>query len=252
MTHETINTIEAIKLFRELMKPNTNYRVMRLVGNGKMGKSHLLTRIFPYLAQQDYRARCAILDLRHQFHVVPDIFDQACSQMGEEHFNGYYAADRDWSSRPKVEVKDLHVKLARIDISAKDNVEDFRDKDRHLTIHFIKDVSKLNDVPLLLLFDGVDNTNEPLRIWLIEMLLVKLSRIDHVRVVMAGRYLPEAHSSYKIFCRDYQLLPVTEIEAYMSYCQNICPMLSEEAVKTLAKAFDYNPGLFVEVLPKFM
>lgn len=252
MMHQTIDTVEAINRFHELMKPKSDYRVMRLVGNGKMGKSHLLTRVYPYLAQQDYHARWAILDLSYRFHVVPDIFDQACSQMGEEHFISYYAADREWSNRPKVEVKNLHAKLARIGISAKDSIEDARDRDRHLTIQFVKDVSKLNDVPLLLLFDSVDNINEALRIWLIEMLLVKLVRVDHVRIVIAGRFLPEAHSSYKLFCRDYQLVPVTEIEAYFAYCQKVCPTLSEEVVRTLAKAFDYNPGLFVEVLPKFM
>ena len=80
------------------------------------------------------------------------------------------------------------------------------------------------------LFDSIDNSNNALRFWLTDILMVKLARLNHILVIMAGRSLPEVHSSYKLLCRDYQLLPVTEIGAYLAYCQKVCPTLSEDAV----------------------
>ena len=43
--HEIINTHEALSLFHQLMQTNVQKRILCLVGEGKMGKSHLLRHI---------------------------------------------------------------------------------------------------------------------------------------------------------------------------------------------------------------
>src|SRR2546421_11147121 len=124
MTYETINTTEAVHQFRQLMQPNSSFRILRLVGEGKMGKSHLLTKVFPHLTQQEYQARWALLDLSYQFHTVPDILSQVCAQCNDVNFDSYNTADRDWSSRPKVNVRGFITAFSRIGIYAKEGIDD--------------------------------------------------------------------------------------------------------------------------------
>jgi hypothetical protein len=141
--------------------------------------------------------------------------------------------------------------FSRIGISAKEGIDDAHARARHLTMPFVKDVGKLCDKSLVFLFDSIDQASEEMRMWLTEMLLISLARLDHVRVVIAGRSLPEAHGSYRSRCQSYQLLPVKEVEAYIAYCQQVNPKLSEQSIRDLVHAFDYVPGLFAEILLKF-
>jgi hypothetical protein len=253
MYYKTINTLTPVNLFRQLMLPSSQNRVMHLVGDAKMGKTHLLTKVFPHLVQQDYQARYAILDLSNQIYQVPDILNQACFQLGDTCCDGYFAAAQAWSNRPKVDVRGLNTTFSRVGIFAKDGVDDANDKARNLTIAFAKDVGKLNDKLLVLLFDCVDEqAEEEMRTWLTGMLMVALFQFAHIRVVIAGRSLAEAHPSYKALSLRYQLLPVKEIAAYVEYCQDFGLTLPEQSVQTLAHAFDYIPGSIAEVLLKFM
>lgn len=251
MPTETINTHEAIKLFHQLMQPNSSVRVLRLNGDGKMGKTHLLTKAFPTLAQQDYQAPLAIVDLDRRSQTIPDILSQICIQLDEQNFEGYYATDQAWSNRPKVDVRGLTATFSKVDIFAKDNAEGVHDRARILTIEFTKDLRKLRAPLVVLFFDSIDQASEEVQGWLTEMLLIPVSRLSHIRVVMAGRFLPEAHGSYRTLCRDYHLLPVKDVKAYLEYCQNINPTLSERDISVLAHAFDYTPGFVAEALRKF-
>ncbi len=248
----TINTHEAIKLFHQLLQPKSQMRILRLVGEGKMGKSHLLTQVFPSLVQQEYQARWALLDLSYQFHTVPDLLSQTCAQFGNQGCDGYYAADLVWVNRPKVEAKNPAGTFSYVHIPTRDDIDVAHRRDRILTKQFVRDVGQLDDKPLLLLFDSVDRASEEIRTWLMEVLLVSLSRVDHVRAVIAGRSLPKAHGSYQALCQTYHLLPIKEVEAFVTYCQHLDPSFSEQYILVLAHAFDYIPGLFVELLPKFL
>jgi hypothetical protein len=253
MFYETINMLEAVNLFRHLMQPHSQMRVLQLVGTAKMGKSHLITKIFPALARDEYQADWAILDLRNRMQTVPDTLHIACSQLGTKHFANYYSAHQEWTNRPKVEVRNLFARFSRIDISAKESREDAHYRDRHLTTQFVGDLSKHSDTIMLLLFDSIDSAAESIQTWLTDMLLVQVSRLDHIRVVIAGRSLPETNGSYSSLCRNYQLQPVIEMEAYFTYCQNLKATLVEQSIRDLVHACDYIPGMFVEfVLPKFI
>ena len=90
--------------------------------------------------------------------------------------------------------------------------------------------------------------------WLKDVLLVAISRLDHIRIVVAGRSLFEAHGSYRALSRCYPFLcPVTDIEAYITYCQRIKAQIVEQSIDDLAFACDYAPGTFVDmVLPRFV
>jgi hypothetical protein len=249
--HKTIDTHEAIHFFCNLMKNSTQERILCLVGDGKMGKSHLLTHVFPLLAERDYQARCAILDLGYPFSTIPDVLSQICAQLGDPHFHDYYSAEQELMRHPKVDVKGLRALFSHITVSNKDYQDEASYQVRYLTSHFVKDITQLADQPLLLLFDSVEKASEEMQGWLMRNLLLSLSRLKHIRVVLAGRSLPEPYISYSTHCQHYKLCPVMQIDEYVTYCQQSDLLLSEEQIRTLAHAFDYIPGLFVDVLPKF-
>jgi hypothetical protein len=234
------------------MYPGSQMKVLRLSGETKLGKSHLLTNVFPTLARRDFQARYAVLDLRNAAHTICDILHMTCAQLDGLTPSYYSSAYQEWINRPKVGIQQLYAIFSHVYISAKNSSSDLRLRENSLVTAFIKDLKTLNDKPLLLFFDSVERADESIQIWLMDTLLVQLSMLPHVRVVVAGRSLREPSGSYAAYCRSYQLLPVEDVEAYISYCKEVNVVLSEQSIRDFALAFGYKPGLFVDyVLPAF-
>jgi len=252
MIHETIDTNEVIKLFRQLLQMNSVAQILFLVGEAKLGKSHLLTKVFPTLAQQEHQACYAVIDLRDSTCTIPDILSLASSQLDRKHFTHYQGAYQTWISQPRVRMEHIFLFLSSLTLSAKQEHEDMYKNEIHLTTQFIKDIEIYNDKLLLLLIDHIDNAAEKIQAWLMNTFLVELSLLKHIRVIVAGRSIKEPHGKYAPFCLHHQLHAVTEEEAYVTYCQRINVALSEQSVRDIARLLDYRPGMFVDyVLPKF-
>ena len=230
LQRQTINTDEAVNLFHHLMRPTSKMRILRLVGDGKMGKSHLLTKVFPSLIQQGYQARYAILDLRNRLHTVPDILHMTCGQLGTKNCDGYYAAHQALINRPKLGVEPIRALLSFFSISPKVSSDDTHYRNRHLTAWFVNDLGKLDDKLLLLLFDSVNNATESLQTWLMDTFLVQVSPLAHVRVIVAGRSFSEPHGSYTTLSRSYQLLPVREESEYIAFYRSLNVKLTEQSI----------------------
>ncbi len=157
-----------------------------------------------------------------------------------------------WLNKPKVEMQHVFLLLSSFTFSAKQGYDDLYKRDHHLTIEFIKDLETCNDRLLLLLVDHIDSAAEAVRTWLINTFLVRISLLKHIRVVVAGRSVPEPHGTYAASCLHAQLHPVTEEDAYIAYCRRLNVTLVEQSVRDIAFLLDYQPGMFVDyVLPKF-
>ena len=256
LSHKTINTHGAVDLFHRLMQPDSEIRVLRLVGDGKMGKSHLQTKVFPTLAQRDYQARYATLDLRYRLHGVLEILKMACDFIGMQNCKGYNTAYQVWLSQSRSR-SNLKAEVTRrifsfFHLSRKESPDDPHYRDMDLTQQFVNDISVLQDKPLLLLFDSVNNANESVQQWLMDVLLVQVSRLAHIRTIVAGRSLPDAHGSYATLCANYQLKPITDVEEYIAFCRKANLMLEEQAIRAIAYGCDYIPGMFIDfVIPRF-
>ncbi|MBN1992835.1 MAG: ATP-binding protein [Anaerolineae bacterium] len=252
MTHPTINREPAVDLFHQIMHPQSTHWVLRLLGEGKMGKSHLLTKVFPLLARQSYQAAWAVVDLRGGI-TAPDILHQSCAQLGgETRFPSYYAAYENWLNQPRVEVKGLQALLSSISIRAGEQDTDPRRVERLLTTKFIADLQTLAPDPVLLMFDALEQSDPAIQHWLMNELLVSLTPLQHVRVVLAGRAIPDAAGSYAACCHSYELVPVRDETAYIVFCQQLNLTITEQSIRDFALVFDYKPGFFVDfVLPKF-
>ncbi len=253
MPHVTINQTEVVNLFHELMQPNAEFRVLRLLGEAKLGKTHLVTKIFPQIARGEYHAHCAILDLRNQTQTAPDILHAACGLLGDEVvFHDYHTAYETWLNRPKVKVAGLQTFLSRVQIKQEAEADEERRITRHLIDQFIADLGRLSDAPVVLCFDAVNEASQTTSDWLMDTLIVQLTRLPHIRVVVAGRSMPEASGSYVAVCCSHQLTPVEEIEAYVTYCQQIGAQLTEQSIRDFARGLDYKPGMFADIAVKFV
>jgi len=253
MVEATINTHKAVEIFHKLMQPSSSIQTFCLTGAAKMGKSHLLTEVFPALACQQYRANYAFLDLRNRMHTIPDLLQIACIQLGTEFFTGYYTAYKEWINRPAVEVQGLLAAFSSISIAGRQTPKDTRHAEYYLTSQFVNDLNKQTTNPVVFFFDSIECADQAIQVWLMETLLIPLSQLKHIRLVLAGRPLPEAHPRYRNSCQWYELQPITELHEYIDYCQRLNARLVEQSIRDFAHACDYIPGLFVDlVVPKFV
>ena len=156
-------------------------------------------------------------------------------------------------NQTRVEVHGIRAFFSSFRIALKENTDNIYYRDLDLASQFIKDAAKMNDRLLLLLFDSANSTSEHMQAWLMDTFLVKLLSFPHVRIVIAGRSLPDVNGSYAALCRSYQLRAVTDIKEYMLYCQRVNASLVEQSIQDFARACDYTPGTFVElVYPRFL
>ena len=253
MGMETIDTHEVMCLFHDFMQPASQIRVIRLLGDGNMGKSHLLTKIFPLLAQQQYGARSAILDLRNRLYTIPDILHLASELLSEDphHFERYYTSHHEWSTRLKVHAQGIHAVVSSVTITSRESADDTEARDRELTSQFVKDLSHLDENVVLLLVDSVNEATEGMQKWLMDKLVVLLSRHAHVRVIIAGRTLPEPHGSYAAQCQSFQLQAIQNEEEYITFCKKSTVTPPEETIRTLVMASGYIPGFFAQLLSEY-
>ena len=217
MPTPTINRQDAIDLFNWFMQPDSPCRVLRLSGEGKMGKTHLMAKVFPELAREIHQARCAVLDLRNRAQTIPDILHVAYGLLGDQSkFPNYYATYQEGlAHRPQVEVKGLKAVLASVVIRGEEAGDESRKWTRHLTAQFAADLRELTDSRVALLFDALDVADESTQAWLMDTLAVQLARFAHLRLVVAGRRVPEPAATYAAVCASYDLPPVQEEEEYI-------------------------------------
>lgn len=243
--HPIIDREEPVDIFHDLLDPNTSCRFMRLLGAPEMGKSHLLTKVFPVLAEQQ-GARSVIMDMRGSQTVI-DWLHHICIRLGATHFPTFDQAYQEWINRPQIQAEGIQALFSII--TARNREQD--DTPRMiplLTRTLIDDLRQLDDCPIILLCDAVEKANPDVQEWLMRTLLVQLEPLQHFYIVVGGRDVPEPSGNYAMICQSHELRPVEEKEAYIRYCSEIESDLKEETICTLAHAQSYVPGAFVNIV----
>lgn len=254
MSYETINRQGIIDIFHELMQPDSPFRILRLLGESKLGKTHFLTKVFPTIARQHYSANFALLELRSRALTRLDILHIASGLLGDETtFPSYHAAYHDWMNRPHTQVAGLQALLSYVRIKPEGEPDQTHKATRHLVSRFVSDLRAVTDIPSLFLFDALDDAADISTVdWLMNVLLVQLAQLPHLRVVLAGQSVPEPCASYTTLCRTHELLPVDDEDEYIAYCRQLGIQLSCQSIRDIAHILDYKPGLFVDyVLPRY-
>jgi hypothetical protein len=247
MSSPMIDREEAVAHFRALIDPATSLRVLRLVGEAKMGKTHLLTKVFPVLAQQ-HGADCAVLDLRNTQQTIVTHLHNACGQLGWKHFSTFVQAYNTWITQPQIQVIGLRAILSIVSARSRSREDDTNRMIPYLTRCFVDDLQRIDDRQLVLIFDQVDNAAPETRAWLMDIFLGQVQGLAHIRVAVGGRTLPNVLGNYARFCANYELTPVQEDQAYIDYCRDLGASLVEQSICDIAKVSGYVPGGFAEIV----
>jgi len=247
LQYPVLDRREPVAIFQKLLDPNTPYRFMRLLGAAKMGKSHLLTKVFPDLAQQQ-NARSIIMDLRGKQEAMDWLY-HISTQLGIANCPTFDHAYQEWISRPPLQAEELQALISSLGRQERQD-DPAKRVIPHLTRTLVEDLRCLNERSIVLLCDAVDEADANVQEWLMNMLLVQLQPLPHIHVVVGGRKLPEAAGNYDAICQSYELQPVKEKDAYIRYCSEIEAELDEGQVDVLAYAIEYAPGAFVDIVHK--
>jgi TIR domain len=253
VAQDTIDTQEAINIFsKEIMQDNAHKRIFCLLGKENTGKSHFLKCILSLLAnpiedtslnaswyRRDVKHALVSLNPKKGYSTVRDVLRQVCDHLGDPYFSAHWAVEQEWMSRLKADLRGPNALSSHEDYEA-----------RYLTKHFIKALSRFTDQRILLLFDQVDQAKS-LERWLMNNLLVATFPLEHIRVVLAGRLLPEPHGSYQAYCLSHELRPIKHIDEYVTYCQQKNLRLSEEQIHALVHGFEYIPGTIAKAMERF-
>jgi len=242
-----IDREEAVTHFRALIDPVTPLRVLRLLGEAKMGKTHLLTRVFPALAQQ-HGIRYAVLDLRNMQQTIIAHLHNACVQLGWGHFPTFDQFYTAWITQPQIQVSGLQAMWSIISARSRSREDDTIRVIPHLTRCFVDDLRQIDPPQLVFIFDQVDDAAPETQTWLMDTFLGQVQGLAHIRVVVGGRTLPDALGNYARFCANYELTPVQEEKAYIAYCREVGACLGEQSIRDFAKASRYVPGGFAEIV----
>ena len=240
----TINRLEIIDQFRQLLAPYPPYRLLCLAGEAKMGKSHLMNKVFPRLARP---TPLALVELSPYIDCA-GVLQTIVAQLGPDRFPAFNQAYLQYVNRPPIQADTFAGVAAQVSSRAAHAGAPPDRFDQYLAIQFAADLRVLAPRPHLLLFDTLDQAPPTLRAWLISAILVQLAPLSHIRLVIAGREVPPPPAPFTDPHQAYRLAPVEDEQEYITYCRRIQAQVSDHSVPVLARASQYKPGFFAELV----
>lgn len=255
MLIETINSQDTIKYFHQLMSTESQYRIMLVEGGEKLGKSHLITKVFPSICTQDYKFYYALVDLRSKPQSTPDILKQIATQLKHDlPFDRFNDAYKNWLNKDKINIEDVKILFSKVDLNINPNSNRVS-WEVYLTEELITDIEMHSKANVLFLFDQLENANKSTKRWLRETLLVQLKPLNNIRTVISGRSLLPMLHTYNLICIPHKLKQVRNEIEYIEWCRRIGireDILVDQSIKDFARLLGYRPGLFAEyVLTEF-
>jgi hypothetical protein len=239
-----IDRIEAVGLFRALLDKKKSARIMRLTGTEKMGKSRML-REYRHIAEQEYHAHCALVDLRSKLLSHSDLLHVISQQVGPLPIYGQ--TRNELSQKPKLDVRGITQILSTMMIGPASDADTNNHQRDRLTTALMDDFRALpQNAVIVLMFDAFEEAPVETQSWINEHLILGLSRLANAHVVLAGRQLPEPIATWQHLAVAYNLPPV-ELNNHRDFCSQIGVAADDAIIKALHLAVDGRPGLFSEL-----
>ena len=241
----------AVERFRQMLSGSLHERILRVSGAEKMGKSRLM-REYRRIAINEFRAQCALIDLRPQLQKQNhgDVLEAISQQLGSTYFPKYRAVRDKISTQNTVQVRGVTQIFSKLFIRSESDEDVAENQRRRLTEAILEDLQTIpSQLLILLLLDSFEQAEAPVRAWINNQLLTGLSGLPNMYTVVAGRQLPEPHAAWQDIASEYDLPQVGE-EDYLKYCTSIGIVPEDSVIKAFHRAFEGKPGLFVEVASK--
>ncbi|MCO5195747.1 MAG: ATP-binding protein [Anaerolineae bacterium] len=242
-----IDRITAIELFDKMIARSVSWRVLRLTGSGKMGKSRLMREY-----RHRSRTHTAVVELGEAFPDPVSVLAALRNQLRAFPFGHFVAAHDEYAQRPVVDIQDAKAFMSKMTVDVREHADAADYRQRQLTECFLRDLAEIGPAnPIVLCFDSFEQASPAQQTWLQQHLLGALCQLDHVCTVVAGRQLPQVPLAWDVHCYDHELEPVT-LSDYIEFARKMGLALAESDLRTLHIAFDGRPGLFADSAPKFM
>ena len=241
--YPTINRQEIMDHFRQLLSPYPTIRLLCLIGEAKMGKSHLMNKVFPRLARS---IPFALVELGPRIDCAGTL-QTIVAQLGPDKFPAFNQAYLDYLNQPVSQAETLADVAAQLSSRASQAATPDR-LDQYLAIQFAADLRQLAPQPYILLFDTLDQAPDTLRTWLMNTVLVQLAALSHIRIVIAGRDVPPPPAPFTDPHQAHHLTPIQDEQEYIAYCRRIQAQVEDHSIPILARASQYKPGFFAELV----
>jgi energy-coupling factor transporter ATP-binding protein EcfA2 len=199
--------------FSALFSPTCRQRILFLQGDSGSGKTTLIKTCLQHLpAGVDH----VPIQLRGSQVNVAEIFFRAGDCLGWPLLPGFTAALDDQAAR--IQVSDNRQSGINNRINVVLQTGDPADRDHRraaLTEAWFGDLKRLA-APLLLVFDTYEQATAEMRQWLDGPFLTRAARADSLRVVVAGRSVPEANNiEWGHCCETHNLYGVPDAAAWL-------------------------------------
>jgi ATP/maltotriose-dependent transcriptional regulator MalT len=201
-----------LQLFSRLIIDQSRERILLLEADAGMGKTTLL---------KEFMLRCpseityAPIDLKGGTSGLHDIFYRLCDALGSDHFPAFQARVEHLGQV----VLHKNTIIGRADIAVALQTPDQGDRlarRAELTRAFFDDLRPLKR-RLLMIFDTFDEAAPDVQEWLQSSFLAFAHRTPHLRVIVAGRQVPEDSIEWATCCIRHRLAAVCEPELWQLY-----------------------------------
>lgn len=238
--------------FASLTQRECEYRILLLYGDTGSGKTSLLTHcqhnLPSTITHVPIQLRGSTVDVAEIFYragraVHWERLRQFTGQVVQLQHSASVKIDRNWLLGIN-----NHISVA---LQA-DNPLDRAYRRAALTEAWFEDVAALPE-PLLMVFDTYEQGTAETREWLDGPFLARVARVDQVRVVIAGRSVPDRHNiEWGKCCREHTLYGVPEarhwlpvIEALGLYIPHEPPLIWLAGV---CHALHGNPAEIIKII----
>lgn len=244
-----VDRIEVINIFNSMVDAAQPAHVLRMTGSEKMGKSRLM-REFRHIAEDQWHAKCALVDLRSTAQDYNDILFSITEQLGIEYFPNYKSVRENLSTQPRVEVGRVNQLLSALTIYTEHSENIEAQQKRRLTSSLLQDFKAIpSNSRIVLLLDAFEQASISVQSWINEQLVIGLCRLRNIYIVLAGRTLPQPPVNWEDTCHSYDLLAVS-LNHHREYCIKLGIKVSDDTLSAFHEAFEGKPGLFVEYASK--
>ena len=260
-TEESINSFANYQKQREafmaLLNPDCEKRIMLFHGESGTGKTALIMTCKNYVCEPVYYVP---IQLRNTVVNVAELFSRTGRLIGWNRFPNFTRKVARLNKAPDLKLNIQDNKQIGMDNMIKiamttENHSDRMERQVHLTEAWFEDINKI-EIPILLAMDTYEQAATEMKEWVSGPFLYRAAYCNNIRVVIAGREVPESNNIEWGHCCDlHELYGVMEAEHWLPVVENLGRMIPKEPQLTylegICDALSGRPDAMMKIIQAF-